>query len=483
LQILMLKNSLISLLFICLFVLFSTSIKAQISPFNLTFGDSNINEKGIASLQLSDGSILMIGNTDATENNNSDISLTKFTVEGQVLWSKRYGTPNNDYANNVTWMQDGNIAIVAETHDIVGGNVDGAILVLDIEGNELWLKTYGEINVSESFYHIDQTSDNSLIVCGFVTGEGFGNDHYATKISQEGEVLWSKAYGSQKNETGVAIRPINDGGYFLIDDKQQKDNTYAIEALKLDKNGNVLWQLDINDFYNGGCKNIIINSEGDYIIVGEASPKNGEGFEVMLIKLSHEGNLIWKKFIDGTKNGDAGFDIAELSDSQGYIVTGYGFNSLTQQTDVLVIQVDLEGQEIERYYYGAEGFDIAYDVIPLIDGGFWVTGSSYEGIDNQYFLAYGHPIAVNIEPLPSSKPKFMLYPNPLTNSSSILQLGLNHPLQQVEILLLDSSGNILLKQYHHILENLHLPRFLTSGTYILQLNTPQNTFHQKVIIH
>jgi len=478
----MLKNYSYTLFLTSLILLFTTSIKAQTTPFNLTFGDSSTNEKGIASLQLSDGSILMIGNTDATENNNSDISLTKFTPQGQVIWSKRYGTPNNDYANNVTWMQDGNIAIVAETHDIVGGGVNGAVLVLDIEGNELWFKFYGQENTSESFYNIDQTSDNGLIICGFVTGEGFGNDYYVIKTNQEGEVIWSKAYGSLKNEVGVAIQSINGGGYFLIGDKQQKDNAYGIEALKLDENGNVLWQLDINNFYNGGCKNMIINSQGDYVIVGEASPNKNEGFDVMLVKLDSEGNFIWRKFIDGTKNGDAGFDITELSDSEGYIVAGYGFNPVTEQTDILVSQVDSEGQEIETYYYGAEGFDIAYDVIPSIDGGFWVTGSSYEGTDNQYFLAYVQPIAVGMEAPASSPLKYKFYPNPLTVSSPILQLDTVHPLQQVEVLLLGSSGEVLLKQYHSVLKNLHLPSFLTSGTYVLQLSTPQNTFHQKVII-
>ncbi|MEZ4883752.1 MAG: T9SS type A sorting domain-containing protein [Chitinophagales bacterium] len=457
------------------------SLKAQTVPFELVFGDSNINEKGIASLQLPDGSILMVGNTDATENGNSEISLTKFSAEGQFIWSETYGTPNHDYANNAVITQDGKIAIVAESHTIVGGNADGMVLLVDMDGSEIWLNFFGEEHLNESFYSIDKTNDNGVIICGFITGEGFGNDHFVAKISQNGEMVWSKSYGSQKNEIGVSIKETLNGDFIFVGDKQQENNAYGIEAFRLDKNGDIIWQLDINGFENGGCKNMLIDSRGDCVIVGEAVPKKNEGFDILLVKIDAQGGLIWEKFIDGTEKGDAGFDLMEL-DAGGYMVAGYGFNAETQQTDVVVSQVNIEGENVEIQYFGGLGFDIGYDIIPSIEGGYYVTGSSYSETDNQYFLVHNYPLSVGIEDKGISGLSWTVYPNPLSDATTLLQLDAAFPLEKVVVSVFDSKGILVFNHFYNNLQNILLPAELNSGTYILQLAIKNDTFYKKIIV-
>ena len=454
------------------------NLQAQIPAYAQLFGETTFNEKGIASLQLADGSILMVGNVASTDDQSSNISLSKLSAEGDLRWTKVYGTDRNDAANNMTWMEDGHIAVVGESHAIgADNNVDGFVLKLDKDGNEIWLKTYGLQNRNESFYSIDQTTENGLIITGFVTGNGFGNDHYVVRLDGEGNEIWAKAYGTEGNEVGVAVRQTLEGNYVLIGDKQQgTDGPYGIEVLQLDANGNEGWQLDINDFSNGGCKNMILDSNGDIVIVGEAVPAKNEGFDVLLAKVNLSGNLIWQKFIDGTPNGDAGFDLIESGVEGGYLVVGYGFNPEREQTDILLGQVDVDGNEIETRFLGGNAFDIAYDIIPANDGGFLVTGFGFEEEDSQYFLAYDFPLVVNIDENVLSNSELKVFPNPIEVGqflqTSYFNGGTAH--------FFDLQGRLLHTRRYDSLKEIEVPAFIDKGLYFLRIKTQSNLYRAKV---
>ncbi len=455
------------------------SLQAQDTPFSKFFGENNLQEKGIASLQLEDGSILMLGNVASTETENGNISLSKLSPAGDLRWTKTYGTDENDSANNMTWMEDGNIAIVAESHTTNGSDANGLVLKVDTEGNVIWATSYGLANRTESFYSIDQTTENGLIIAGFVTGSGFGNDHYAVRLDGNGNVIWAKAYGGETNEVGVAIRQTADGSYILVGDKQNGVNgPYGIEVLRLDVDGKKVWELDVNGFENGGCKNMILDSNGDVVIVGEAFPTKNEAFDVLLAKVSSEGEIIWQKFIDGTPNGDAGFDLMEL-EMGGYMVVGYGFNPSSEQTDVLVSQVDVNGEEIETRYLGGDAFDIAYDIIPTLDGGFLITGFGFVGEDSQYFLAYDFPTVVGIEESELFlKSTIGVFPNPIA-AGQLLQTSYSDG-GTVEFF--DLHGRLLDAFVYTSLKEIEVPYSLIEGIYILKLTTKEGIFGQKVTV-
>lgn len=458
------------------------SLQSQETPFAKFFGEQDLQEKGIASLQLEDGSILMLGNVASTDTESGNVSLSKLSPTGDLRWTKTYSTNNNDFANNMTWTEDGNIAIVAESHATGSNNdVNGFVLKIDKEGNQIWAKTYGLNNRNESFYSIDQTTDNGLIIAGFVTGSGFGNDHYAVRLDGNGNVIWAKAYGGETNEVGVAIRQTTDGAYVLVGDKQSPVNsTYGIEVLRLDTVGNKVWQLDVNDFENGGCKNMILDSNGDVVIVGEAFPTKNEAFDLLLAKvgLADSGNVIWQKFIDGTPEGDAGFDITEL-EMGGYMAVGYGFNPSNEQTDVLVTQVDTEGNEVETRYLGGDAFDIAYDIISTMDGGFLVTGFGFVGEDSQYFLAYDFPTAVDIEENEMVKPGIEVFPNPI----EVGQLLETSYFGSGAVDFFDLQGRLIYTKKYNSLKKIEVPFSLIEGTYLLRISAENKVFFTKIAVN
>lgn len=466
------------LISILLLFFFNANLQAQEAPYSKFFGEATLQEKGIASLQLEDGAILLLGNAASTDTQSSNITLSKLSPEGDLRWTKTYSTAQNDAANNMTWMEDGNIAIVGERHATDGSDVNGLVLKVDKDGNDLWFTSYGLNNRSETFYSIDQTTENGLIITGFVTGSGFGNDHYVVRLDGSGNVLWAKAYGTGNNEVGVAVRQIPNGDYLMVGDKQFGENgAYGIEVLRLDSVGNEVWQLDVKDFENGGCKNMILDSNGDVVIVGEAFPSKNEAFDVLLAKVSTDGSVIWQKFIDGTPNGDAGFDLMEL-EMGGYMVVGYGFNPGTEQTDVLLSQVDADGDLVETRYLGGDAFDIAYDIIPAIGGGFLVTGFGFEAEDSQYFLAHDLPLTVNIEGNEPTELAIEVYPNPI----AVGQLLQTSFLGGGTVQIFDLQGRLLHSEEYGSLKEIELPISIGEGSYILKITTQRSLYRNTKIV-
>lgn len=456
----------------------SSQIKGQESPFALFFGEEMLQEKGIASLQLEDRSILLLGNTTATETESGSITLSKLSPQGDLRWTKNYGTLNDDYANNMTWMEDGHIAIAAESHSTEGA--DGLVLKVDTEGNVIWQKTYGSPERTESLYAIDQTTNNGLIVIGFATGSGFGNDHYVVKLDGDGNEEWAKRYGTENNEVGVAIQQIPNGNYVLVGDKQQKTGgTYGIEVLQLDVDGNEGWRLDINNFDNGGCKNMILDSNGDLVISGEAFPTKNEAFDALLAKVTTDGTLLWQKFIDGTEKGDAGFDLMEVGIGGGYLVVGYGYNPERQQTDILLSQVDMDGDEIEIRYFGGDAFDIAYDITPTLEGGFLVTGFGFDEGSSQYFLAHDFPLIVNVEEYHLKQEDLTIFPNPIQTNQFLYTSTSNGG--TVEFW--DAQGRLLEVADYPSLEEIKLPDAVTKGVCFLKLVVENEVYWRKVVLY
>ncbi len=84
-----------------------------------------------------------------------------------------------------------------------------------------------------------QTPDGGYVIVGFTMSSGMG-DLLLMKIDSEGNILWQKAYGGSYPDIGISIQMTNDGGFII------SGATYSFGAgnndlwvLKLDSDGNI----------------------------------------------------------------------------------------------------------------------------------------------------------------------------------------------------------------------------------------------------
>jgi len=237
----------------------------------------------------------------------------------------------------------------------------------------LWQKTYGG-RYNDEAYAITPTRDGGYIVAGLT--ESFGNidgDVYLIKIDKNGNKIWQKTYGVRDGNGAEAITPTEDGGYIVAGWTSSfgngKDDVYLI---KVDKNGNMIWQ---NIF--GGIKDDVANAitptrDGGYIVAGYTESFGNVGMDVYLIKIDKNGNKIWQKTYGGI-DWDVANAITPTEDG-GYIVAGWTDSFGNRNRDVYLIKIDKDGNKIWQKTYGGSDFDEANAITPTRDGGYIVSG-------------------------------------------------------------------------------------------------------------
>lgn len=240
-----------------------------------------------------------------------------------------------------------------------------------------WARTYGGGNVDEANF-IQQTSDGGYIVAG-ITGQnlyaGINGNIWILKLSSTADIEWQKVYGEWDGvgDKDTSIKETIDGGYIVLGDM---DNP---SILKLYPNGEVQWgkfcRKTLVSFYS-----IQLTADGGYIVAGRPSPYSGGGGfrNILVLKLNSEGNIEWQKAYFGNSND--GINSIQQTDDGGYIATGYTSSFGAEGNDVLVLKLTHNGEIEWQRSYGRSDYDEANCVQQTTDGGYIVAGKTNTNI-------------------------------------------------------------------------------------------------------
>ncbi len=190
-----------------------------------------------------------------------------------------------------------------EGYLILGGNIynsssskDYLIIKYDLNGNEVWQKTYnGGNNLDDELrdYFID--SQNNIYVTGLSHIDSLNTKIVTIKYSSSGSLLWENSY------EGIADR--GDWGNSVTIDMDF--NTYITGAtvidtllgkrlivLKIDSNGNQLWSEIYSSQDNGRYEGMIIKIINNKVqVLGKYHIPNS-GFGCIILKQNLSGSII-----------------------------------------------------------------------------------------------------------------------------------------------------------------------------------------------
>ena len=459
---------------------FPILLPAQPAPFSKVFGDSLTTEQGVSVIQLSSGSIIMAGTARVDSIGGSDVSLSKFSPDGTLLWQKYFGTPLDDFTNGMIQVDNMTLAISGSSTppNLIG---QALIIMLDTNGQEIWTKNYIDTSRSSYFKTINHTDDGKLIASGGIAAlNNNGNDSYIAKIDLNGDLLWTSTLRDSAIDIAHATVNSGDGGYIVAGDIQRDGGHYNLYAAKLDGMGQVVWKKTFESINNGGSQNLIKASNGNFLIVGEAWPDTMETyFDVYMIMMRPNGDVIWNSYI-GDPFAEAGYKVYEAEPGV-FIAGGYGFNFTNNSTDIIVTRVDSLGNEIDRKYFGNQFLEQGFDIAPSIYGGFLATGFATRGPDDQYFLVYDQfpPIDPNGIREFQSQPIY-ISPNPV-QAGNLIHLG-QIP-KKISWQLTDIHGRVIDSFVTQLNEaDYQTPLELSGGIYFLTGRDKNTVYRGKLLI-
>jgi hypothetical protein len=240
------------------------------------------------------------GQTSLKSRGGTDAMLIKLAASGDLEWVKQFGGAYADQISHVAVDAQGNIVVQGQFKDVsdwgganklkAGGGSDNDVVLAkyDLNGDHLWSSRFGNA-------FNDVAGGVTIDPSGYITMAGSfdksasfgdGDDHqshgesdiFVARFTPSGKLEWAHTYGADREDIGSGIASDAAGntvttGWFQgtvdfgkgpLTSKGNKD----IFALKLDANGAVVWSQSFGDKDHDQGRAVAIDDKGASAIAG-----------------------------------------------------------------------------------------------------------------------------------------------------------------------------------------------------------------------
>ena len=240
-----------------------------------------------------DGSIYVVGYTDAYGAGNSDIWALKLRGDdGSREWQKTYGSTDTDVGYAIALTDDGFAIVVGETYSFGAGGSDMVVLKIDIDdGSVEWCRVYGGAS-DEGGRDVVILPGGDILAVGSTKFSGPGDiDFWALRLSSSnGMVKWEKAYGGSTYDLigGAALTP--DGHILMTGSTWSFGSGFGdVWVVKVNStSGDVIWEEAYGSTYGEYGQAVIAMPDGDIVVAGYTC-SFGEEENAWVLRLNSDG--------------------------------------------------------------------------------------------------------------------------------------------------------------------------------------------------
>ncbi|MEZ4885531.1 MAG: T9SS type A sorting domain-containing protein [Chitinophagales bacterium] len=303
-------------------------------------------------IETHDGNYAICGGI-ADSTNLANPFLIKFDDNGDTLWLKEYGGEHWDTFYRGIATPDNGFILVGITESFGNGNPatnshDVYVVRTDSMGNELWHETY--LNGFDDFgASIALRKEGGYAIGGSRISSGVYRTFFLS-IDSVGNTEKLKMYGSPiRDNCWANITAAKDGGFIMNSCTGRDHNIPNYDEFappyvaKLDAEGNLEWRYYVSLDYQLNIVGSRELEDGSILAVGWWAEQPFAFPYGLILKLSADGKLIWKKYIQYEPNGvNYFYDFQETSD-KGFILTGATTNWDNGTADVWLVKLNEYG--------------------------------------------------------------------------------------------------------------------------------------------
>ena len=242
--------------------------------------------------------IATFGKQNVKSKGGFDAMLVKLAASGDMEWVKTFGGKHNDSVRHLTVDAQGNIYVQGTFRDtsewggkplVAGGAATDIVLAkYDLNGDHVWSERYGN-NFEEgaSGVAVDQAG-NVTMVGSFDHSISFGagDDHtavgesdiFVASFTNAGKLKWARAWGADRNDAAAAVVADAAGntvttGWFegtvdfgkgALSTKVNKD----VFVVKLDEKGALVWAQSFGDKDHDQGRAVAMDDKGAVYVSG-----------------------------------------------------------------------------------------------------------------------------------------------------------------------------------------------------------------------
>ncbi|MBL7980307.1 MAG: T9SS type A sorting domain-containing protein [Flavobacteriales bacterium] len=203
---------------------------------------------------------------------------------------------------------------------------------------------------------------------------------------------YMKSFGGPNEEFALHVLPVNDaqGGHILVGQTGSYGQAAANTSpnayiLRTDESGSRLWSISA-----GGSGydylNMVAETTDGWLVVGATVNSGGLYSDVLLMRISTSGALIWTKRIGTPEQNEVGDHILALGGDQ-FMITGSRFiTGGGSDGDVFVMKINGQGEVLWSSLVGSDRQDDPNAITTTADGGFLIAGTRTTLPTQQAFL-------------------------------------------------------------------------------------------------
>ncbi|MBN2273166.1 MAG: hypothetical protein JXR41_14870 [Bacteroidales bacterium] len=318
------------------------------------------HEYGNAVCMTPDEGYIVCGQIDNFDTNEERLYVIRTGCNGNIIWEKTYSCAAD--GNAIRALAGGGFIIYGRT-----GAYDLCLVEIDDNGNEIWSKSYNQYNMDFGMDDcLEISSDNGFIMAGRAIN--VRDEIVVIKTDEEGNEEWRELVKSENYEyRSSGIVEIADGYLVAGQQRELPWDTFRsrICLIKINHEGTTVWIKDYEPVSTQYAEDILLTADNEiYILATEGIGGNVSHPNMVLKKVNADGDEAWTKM----------FDSYMLPTHRGVIAssltTGRPGNLLllgntNEEQDILVIETDSEGNELNKRSFGVKNFFITPEAIVI----------------------------------------------------------------------------------------------------------------------
>lgn len=315
----------------------------------------------------------------------ADAFVVRYGPDGTERWRRQVGTPAFDEAEAVAIDAAGRVVVAGST----GGGVDGPsaggddafVVVFDADGGELWRTQFGS-PVYDVVRDVAVGPDGLVVLVGATQGALFApnvgsTDAWVAKLDADGDPTWFRQYGTPVQDAAYGVAVDGDGNVVVggrTDGSLFGPSAGASDAfvVKYTATLGAVWDLQFGTPAGEIVQALAVDARGHAFATGYTSGDldgaNAGLGDLYVLELDPDGDEVQRVQV-GTEANENGTAVA-VHPGGGVVVAGHGTGAFAEEpfgdTDALAIAFAADFSERWRRQFGSDRADYAWGV--AVDG-------------------------------------------------------------------------------------------------------------------
>lgn len=299
-------------------------------------------------IQTSDGGYAILASTYSYGSGHEDFLLIKADASGNLQWSKTYGGSQEERAFTIKQTPDGGYIMGGSTQSYGYGFRDAYMVKTDVNGNTEWSTSLGG-GQADNCFTIQVTTEGNYLLTGSEYSFGPGPwGFWIIELDPFGQVNWIKTYGGTGEEHSRIIEKTNDGNYLIFTHTTSfGEGNWDYLVTKVTPDGDLLWSKTYGGPQSDFTGSVVKKPNGNFLILGHTESFGEGAADIGLIEIDQNGDIVWAKTYGTPANEKLTFGVdfmaAPVSDG-GLVIIGHTTGGTIGNTDVMIIKTNAIGE-------------------------------------------------------------------------------------------------------------------------------------------